>query len=92
MANANKWFSGLSLHSHSADALARANELAAKVEARVYVGPWGQAKLARLGDVLGPLLYLGRCPRCPRQHMSTHALVLPDGTCEMCANKLGKVL
>lgn len=41
-----------------------------------------------LGDVLGSLTYLGSCPRCRTQHMSTHDRVLVvDATeilCERC--------
>lgn len=44
--------------------------------------------LQNLGDVLGPLRYLGQCPDCDAQHMSTHdrVQVTPRGiVCERCA-------
>lgn len=48
--------------------------------------------LRQLGDVLGPLHYMGTCP-CGSQHMSTSALVgcTEDGAtlCEACARKVG---
>lgn len=49
--------------------------------------------LRALGDVLGPLHYLGRCPVCGRQHMSTHDRVLVTARgrlCVACAAKEGR--
>lgn len=40
--------------------------------------------LRPLGDVLGPLVYLGRCPCCGAQHLSRHALVGPGRECALC--------
>lgn len=41
-------------------------------------------KIEVLGDVLGPLTYMGSCPRCGRQHMSTHDRVIRIGHQNYC--------
>lgn len=41
-----------------------------------------------LSDRLGSLHYMGGCPRCYRQYMSGHEMVLADRTCARCADRL----
>lgn len=41
-------------------------------------------QLRRLADVLGSVIYMGRCPDCKTQHMSLNARVGPNRECERC--------
>ena len=40
--------------------------------------------LRRVGDIQGPVHYLGSCPRCRQQYMSPNVFVGPGNVCEPC--------